>query len=152
MKLHSVVRIGFVLLMLAGAFLAGQHDPAEAATMVARRGVTRQGELVADIAVYEEAKRLYLRLVRDGQKMLEKDLVGLCWNKAFVHETAADLHGAVQEWDQAIAILGPLVNQEGRRELANDLARVYVNKARTGRADLKTVLTWLQKQLAEHSA
>ena len=32
-------------------------------------------------------------------------------------------------YDQAIAILERLVNQEGRRELANNLAAVYTNKA-----------------------
>jgi tetratricopeptide (TPR) repeat protein len=114
---------------LEAALRAAGRDPAEASTMVAGRGVTRQGELVAEIAVYDEAKRLYLQLVRGGQKELERDLAILCGHKALVHRTAADLHGALQEYDQAIAIEERLVNQEGRRELANDLALVYMNKA-----------------------
>ena len=114
---------------LETALLAAGRDPAEAAAMMAGRGVTRRGELVAEIAVYDEAKRLYLQLVRGGQKELERDLAIVCWHKALVHRTAADLHGALQEFDQAIAILERLVNQEGRRELADDLATFYINKA-----------------------
>ena len=114
---------------LEEALRAAGRDPAEAATMVAGRGVTRQGELVAEMAAYDEAKRLYLQLVRGGQKELERDLTILCCHKALVHRTAADLHGALQEYDQAIAILERLVNQEGRRELANDLVGTYINKA-----------------------
>jgi tetratricopeptide (TPR) repeat protein len=116
------------------ALRAAGRDPAEAATMVAGRGVTRQGELVAEMAAYDEAKRLYLQLVRGGKNELERDLAILCFDKALVHRTAADLHGALQEYDQAIAILERLVNQEGLRELANELAAVYTNKAITVRA------------------
>ena len=50
---------------------AAGRDPAEAAAMLSRRGVTRRGELVADLAVYDEAKRLYQQLVRDGRKEVE---------------------------------------------------------------------------------
>ena len=114
---------------LEKALRAAGRDPAEAATMVAGRGVTRQGELVAEMAAYDEAKRLYLQLVRGGKNELEMVLAILCGEKALVHWTAADLHGALQEYDQAIAILERLVNQEGRRELAKDLATVYTNKA-----------------------
>jgi hypothetical protein len=100
------------------ALRAAGRDPAEAAEMVAARGVTRQGELVAEMAVYDEAKRLYLQLVRGGQKELEWDLTILCEHKALVHLTAADLHGALQEYDQAIAIRERLVNQGGELDLA----------------------------------
>ena len=110
--------------------LAG-HDPGEAAAMVAQRGATRRGELVADVAAYDEAKRLYMGLVREGRKELEGDLAALCMDKALVHITAADEHGTIQEYDQAIAILERLVNREGNRELANDLALAYMNKAVT---------------------
>jgi tetratricopeptide (TPR) repeat protein len=111
------------------ALRAAGRDPAEAVAMVDGRGITRQGKLVAEIAVYEDAKQLYCALVRDGRKTLEQDLAKLCCDKAVVHETAADVHGALQEYDQAIAIRERLVNQEGRSELANDLAALYMNKA-----------------------
>ena len=74
---------------LQKALQATGRDPAEAAAMVARRRVTRQGELVAELAVYDEAKQLYARLVRDGRKDLESDLATLCLNKALVDQAAA---------------------------------------------------------------
>jgi len=111
------------------ALRAAGRDPAEAATMLGQRGATRRGELVAELAAYDEAKRLYLRLVREGHGELESDLAKLCVDKALVHKTVADVHGASQEYDQAIAIWERLVNTEGRREMANYLAAVYVNKA-----------------------
>ena len=114
---------------LRKALRAADRDPAEAARIVAPRGITRQGKLVAEIAVYEEAKQLYCALVRDGQKTLEQDLAALCCDKAIVHQTASDMHGALQEYDHAIAIRQRLVNQEGRWELANGLLKVYMSKA-----------------------
>jgi tetratricopeptide (TPR) repeat protein/tRNA A-37 threonylcarbamoyl transferase component Bud32 len=119
---------------LEKALRAAGRGPAEAAAMLGQRGVTRRGELVAEMAVYDEAKRLYVRLVREGHKELECDLAELCMEKALVHETAADGRGAIQEYDQTIAIREQLVNQEGRRELAHDLAMVYMNKAIAVRA------------------
>ena len=109
--------------------LAAGRDPAEAAAMLGQQGVTRRGELVAEIAAYDEAKRLYVRLVREGHRELEGDLVWLCFEKASVHIAAGDQNGAIQAFDQAIAILERLVNQEGLRELEDYLARAYMNKA-----------------------
>ncbi len=108
---------------------AAGRDPAEAAALLSRRGVTRRGELVAEMAVYDEAKRLYQQLVQDGRKELESDLAELCSDKALIHQAAADGHGALGEYDQAIALRERLVNLEGRRELATRLAMVYMNKA-----------------------
>jgi tetratricopeptide (TPR) repeat protein len=115
---------------LEKALRAAGRDPAEAATMMAKRGVTRRGELVAEIAAYDEAKRLYLQLIRGGKIGSEMVLAALCSEKAIVHRTAADLHGALQEYDQAIAIGERWVNREGCRETANELlAFLYTNKA-----------------------
>jgi serine/threonine protein kinase/tetratricopeptide (TPR) repeat protein len=115
---------------LEKALRAAGRDPAEAVVIVSRRGATRRGELVADIAVYDEAKRLYEGLVKDGRNELETDLAKLCMEKALVHSTAADGTGALCEYDQAIAIRERLVNHEGHRELANQLASAYISKAR----------------------
>jgi serine/threonine protein kinase len=114
---------------LEEALLAAGRDPAEVAAIVSRRGATRRGELVAEISTYDEAKRLYERLVRAGRKELEIDLAKVCMGKALVHKTAADGTGALRECDQAIAILERLVNQEGRSELANNLATAYMSKS-----------------------
>jgi hypothetical protein len=101
-------------------------------------------------------------------------------NKAIGVSDLGDHRGAVALYDQAIAIREQLVNQEGRRELAGDLARLKAYRgdslitlgekenglrdmrsargildaeiARTSRTDLKQVLRWLQQQLTKHSA
>ena len=108
---------------LERALRAEGRDPAEAAEIVARHGSSRRGQLVADVAAYDEARRIYERLIKGGRKDLENDLAGLCHDAAFVHETADDSSGALALYDRAIEILERLVNVEGRRELANDLAR-----------------------------
>ena len=105
------------------------RDPAEAVEIVSSRGVTGRGDLVALLAIYDEAKQLYEQLVRDGRNELESDLASICHDKAQVHLNAADSHGALRESDQATAILERLVNQKGRRDLANNLAKAYMNKA-----------------------
>ena len=111
------------------ALEAAGRDPAEAAAIAAQRGATRRGELVAELAGYDQAKILYERLVRSGRKELEYHLAALCADKALVHITAGDGPGTLQEYERSIMIRERLVNQEGRRELAGELARVYLNKA-----------------------
>ena len=81
------------------------------------------------VAAYDEARRVYERLVKGGREDLKNDLATLCHDAAFVHETADDSSGALAVYDQAIEIRERLVNVERRRELANDLAMLYMNKA-----------------------
>jgi serine/threonine protein kinase/lipopolysaccharide biosynthesis regulator YciM len=107
------------------------RDPTEAAEIVARHASSRRGQLVADVATYDEARHLYERLVNGGRKDLEYDLANLCSNAAVVHKTADDSSGALALYDRAIEILERLVNVENRRELADGLAGVYMNKAVT---------------------
>ena len=63
---------------LERALRAEGRDPAEAAEIVARQGSSRRGQLVADVAVYDEARRMYERLIKGGRKDLENDLATLC--------------------------------------------------------------------------
>lgn len=104
-------------------------DPTEAEAIASTYGGSRRGELVADLAIYDEARRAFERLVNGGHKELEADLATLCINKALVHETADDMPGALDEYDRAIKLQERLVHQEGRRDLANDLTRSYIHKA-----------------------
>jgi ankyrin repeat protein/serine/threonine protein kinase len=114
---------------LEKALRAAGSDPAEATAILAGRATSRYGELVAELAGYNDAKQIYLRLVRGGRKDLENDVASLCMEKAFVHENVGDLNGAISEYDQAIAIREQLVNQKGHWELASNLATLYLNKA-----------------------
>ena len=114
---------------LEGALRAEGRDPAEAMEIVTRQGISRRGQLVTDVAMYDEARRIYERLIKGGRKDLEIHLAHLCNNAAFVHETADDSSGALALYDRAIEILNRLVNVEGRHGLANYLATFYVSKA-----------------------
>jgi tetratricopeptide (TPR) repeat protein len=114
---------------LEKALRAEGRDPAEAAARIAKQAGSRRGQLVGELAGYDEARRIYERLVKGGREELEVALSALCTDAASVHATADDYRGAVGLYDRAIEILERLVNQEGRRELANDLATVYMNKA-----------------------
>ena len=57
------------------------------------------------------------------------NLAGSYSSKAIALQDLGDLRGAVALSDQGIAIRERLVNQEGRRELADELALSYDNKA-----------------------
>jgi serine/threonine protein kinase/lipopolysaccharide biosynthesis regulator YciM len=109
--------------------LAEARDPAEAAEIVARHGSSRRGQLVADVAAYDDARRIFERLIKAGRKDLENHLAALYQDAAFVHETADDSSGALALYDRAIEICERLVNVEGRHKLANKLAMLYMNKA-----------------------
>jgi len=105
------------------------RTPAESEAIVERLASSRRGQLVADVAAYDEARRIYERLIRCGRKDLENALATLCHDAASVHETADDTSGELALYDRAIEIRERLVNIEGRSELANDLASLYQNKA-----------------------
>ena len=114
---------------LEEALRAAGRDPAEADSLMPRREGSRQAQAIADLAAYEEARRIYERLVANGRSELQEDLAALCWNKAFVHENLADMPGALEMYDRAIEIYERLIYEEGRWELANELAACYMNKA-----------------------
>ena len=111
-----------------GLRLSGQN-PEEAKTLIERHGRSRRGQLVSELAIFDEAKSIYLDMVKRGNRDLEPELASLCMNKALVHLTADDGPGAIAEYDQCIAIRRRLVEQEGRREMANALARAFNSKA-----------------------
>src|SRR6266568_2641470 len=110
------------------ALRAEGRNPAEAEAIVSKHGGSRRGELVADLAIYDQARRAYERLVSAGHTAMEPDLAALCMEKALVHRTADDMPGALREYDRAIEILVRLVHQEWRGEAANELAKAYLNK------------------------
>ncbi len=114
---------------LEKALRADGRDPAEAGPVVPKTAASRRGQLVAELAAYDEAQRIYEHLVHAGRKVLEEDLAALCMEAAFVHLTADDAQGGLALYDRAIEIRERLVNQEGQQELANDLATAYQNKA-----------------------
>jgi hypothetical protein len=82
----------------------------------------RRGQLVAELAAYDEARRRVEQLVKQGRKGLEGRLARLCVNKAKVHMKVADTPGALAEYDRAIEIWERRFHQEGWPHLADDLS------------------------------
>ncbi len=117
------------LVWLKRALAAEGWNQAEAEKILAQQGISRRGQLVAELAGYDAAKHVYDRLINAGRKDLEEELAKLCSEKAFVHETSGDDQGAIAEYERSIGIYERLVKTESRSELANDLAYAYMNKA-----------------------
>src|SRR5262249_8127106 len=68
------------------ALKADGRDPGEAEKLLPARSGSRKAQALADLAAYEEAQRIYVRLIASGRKELEADLATLCMEKAVVHE------------------------------------------------------------------
>jgi serine/threonine protein kinase len=113
---------------LAAALKAEGRDLAEAGSLMPPREGSRRAQAVADLAGYDAARRIFERLVARGQKELSPELATLCMSKALIHRHLDDIPGALVAYDQALAILEPLVQQGGRRELLNELALTHMNK------------------------
>ncbi len=107
--------------------LAGRH-PREVGILFPSRGGSRQAQAVAELAIFEEARRVYQRVIDRGRKEQEPQLALVCHHKALVHEFLNDMPGAGAQYDQALTIFERLVHQEGRGEWAHDLAMTYQNK------------------------
>jgi tetratricopeptide (TPR) repeat protein len=114
---------------LIKAFEADGRDPAQIDAFLSSRGGSRKAQAIADLAAYDEARRIFERLVTAGRNNLETQLAILCLEKALVHDHTDDVPGAVALYDRAIAIYERLVEREGQKELSNLLAAAYMNKA-----------------------
>jgi len=114
---------------LEKALRAAGRAPAEAAAMMAQLTEVFGTEPAVKLAAYDEAKRLYTQVVRDGRKDLEVDLAMLCETKAALQFAMGDVAGADQERDQVVAIVERLAEQEGRLELSSNLANAYASKS-----------------------
>jgi tetratricopeptide (TPR) repeat protein/predicted Ser/Thr protein kinase len=135
---------------LQRALRAEGRDPAQAAHILGRYASSRRGQLVADLAAYDEARRIFERLIKAGRKDLEDELAMLCHEAASAHEIADDSSGALAMYDRAIEIYERLVNVEGRRKLVHDLASSYMNKAITlcAMADYRDALNLFDRAIA----
>jgi tetratricopeptide (TPR) repeat protein len=116
-------------LWLEEALRADGRDPAEAQAQAGPQGRSRAAQAMGDLALYDEAYRIFDRLVQSGRTDLRERLAGLCMNKALVHDYLNDPPGRLGMYKRATVIYQRLVEQEGRRELANGLARALTNQA-----------------------
>lgn len=76
---------------LERVLIAAGRDSSEANLLIPRREGSRQAQAVADLAAYDEARRIYERLVASGRSDLLKDLAILCMDRALVHTNLAGL-------------------------------------------------------------
>jgi serine/threonine protein kinase len=116
---------------LAFALKADGRDPAEGAGLIPPREGSRRAQSVADLAGYDEAQRIFERLVANGREDLLPELAKLYMNKATVHGHLDDAPGALAAYDRALAIWERLVNQDGRQDLAQKLANTHTGQGRT---------------------
>jgi tetratricopeptide (TPR) repeat protein len=103
-----------------------------------RKG-SRVAQAIADLATFEEARRIFQRLVTAGGRQWRTDLAALCIEKAFVHEDVGDAPGALALYDQAIAICEQLPEDKARRVLA--LASLSKANVLHGQGDLPAAVT-----------
>jgi tetratricopeptide (TPR) repeat protein len=114
---------------LLRAFREAGRNPAEAEALLPVRIGSRAAQVVGDLAVYEEAVHVFVRLVSAGRKDLEPVLAELLSHKALVHRHADDIPGALTLYDRCTELYQRLVHLEGHAELAGSLAAVHQAKA-----------------------
>jgi len=100
---------------------AGQYHPAAA--------YSRKGAGLVDMAIYDEAERLFQKAIDDGKREVRELLAGLYMEKALLCRSLDDSTGCLHVIDRCIAILRQLVEEEGRLEFANGLALAFMDKA-----------------------
>ena len=91
----------------------------------------REGQAVADLCRYTEAMQACERRISEGHLELEQELAVMCMNTALIHASLGDSVGEVAMYDSAISIRERLVKEQGRWDLADDLAGAYMNKGTT---------------------
>jgi serine/threonine protein kinase len=112
--------------------LALEHagrDPAEVEALVAPGAASRSGQTVADLAVFEEARRILEDLVNNGRQDLEMWLAGLYEHMANVHGDLGNLDGMEALADRAIVLAEQVLAREGEGRMAEKLASAYFRKA-----------------------
>jgi serine/threonine protein kinase len=114
-------------LWLRIALKAIGRDPAEA--VIPPRSGSRHAQAISDLSVYEEAYRIFERLVASGRNDLQILFGELCIEKAVVHSETGDLVAAASLYDHAIEIYERLLIKGDPPDCRNHLAAAYMNKA-----------------------
>ncbi|WP_299066484.1 protein kinase, partial [Accumulibacter sp.] len=96
--------------------------------LLPRDGLGRRAQAVADLAAYEEARRLLTSPVQQldvgtgPRQDLERELALTLLNKALIHEQLDDTPGQLAHYNRAIELLDPLVDTRP------ELAAAWTNK------------------------
>lgn len=129
---------------LARAFAAQGRDPTEVEGALPDYPESRKAQAVADLTVFDQSHAILDRLVGEGQTAWAPSIAALEVQKALVHSSVGDFAGASEWLDRAITRWRRLIDQEGRRELLNELARTYIHRGNVLRVigDPRAALEW----------
>jgi len=94
---------------------------------------TYKSQDVIDIELYEQARRIYSELIRDGRDDLFFDLATLLFHKAEIHGKSGDLPGALKLYNDAETMILKFPRAQQTHELNNLLEKVYGKKTFTYR-------------------
>jgi len=114
---------------LREAYIAAGRNPKEVDNFQPAVVGNRKAASISELATCEEAQRIFEQTILNNHPENMERLASLLFDKALIHKTADDIPGAIQSFNGCIAIYERLVEQEGRRDLANELAGIYMNKA-----------------------
>lgn len=117
---------------LIKAYQAVGKDPVEAKANCAPCMGSRKAQAIADLAIYEEARQIYERLVAADRTDLLAALARLYYNKALVHMHLDDIPGAIALFDLTVDSCERLAHQEAHPDLVMAHAlqgMAYISKA-----------------------
>ena len=92
---------------------------------------SRKSQALADLEIYDEAARIFQRLIEVGRDDLRTDLSKLLLMKASVHKIADDSQGAIATYDRCISIRKEIVSHAPSHQHYTDLSVALNNKALT---------------------
>jgi serine/threonine protein kinase len=111
------------------ALEADGRDPDEADSLLPAAGRSRESQAVADLAAFEEARRILEGAIARGRIDLRVGLAELLTDKALVHGLVNDHPGETASYEKAISIYEALVGLEGIDGLRGQFASTCVNAA-----------------------
>jgi serine/threonine protein kinase len=78
---------------------------------------------------HDKAIAILDRMVKAGRDDLSRSLAKACYNKAITLRSAGDIKSALEWHDRSVQNYERLVHQQGRWQIANELANVYIARA-----------------------
>jgi tetratricopeptide (TPR) repeat protein len=110
---------------VAEALLADGKDLEEIDKLLVPPQATRREQATADLGGYENARLIFVRLVRSGRDELLPALACMHQDNAALLELTGDFTTALKLYDEVIKIYHHLVDRKGAVELTGELALAY---------------------------
>lgn len=94
-----------------------------------RSAGSHTSQVMADLALFEDAREMVDRLLGSGRTEFEMEKAKLLNEMAFIHEELGDIPGALDLIEQKIAILESRLQSHAQTITLQSLAVAYMNKA-----------------------